>query len=228
MGMKIFYDGVNIKKYIGDVDGVTTNTSYIAQAGITNYKEFMQKSLAEVGGKPISFQVTSREIGGIEQQARYISSLGDNVYVKIPIILPQEESTGELIKSLSKEGMKINVTCIHTEQQIVEAFGSVSKDSSSIISVFAGGISDAANYPNSHIEAAVKLTENHDNIEVLWAGCQRVLSIVEADDMGCDIITVPDGILNKASRMSVPLYETSVKKSELFFSDGDKLRWMDF
>ena len=220
--MKIFYDGVNIAKYIDEVDGVTTNTSYIAQAGITDYNKFIDECLNIVGDKPISFQVTERNLEGIEKQARFLSALGNNVYVKIPILLPDKISTSSLIKKLSDEGIKINVTCIHTISQIEEAVEAVNKNVPSIISVFAGGISDSGTYPEEFISKAVELTEDY-NSDVLWAGCQRVLSIVESDDLGCGIVTVPDGIMRKRNRIGVSVYETSVKKSNLFFSDGDKL-----
>ena len=156
MKCKIFYDGVNIKKYIDEVDWVTTNTSYIAEAGITDYNKFIDESLEIVGGKSISFQVTERTLDGIEKQARILSGKGDNVYVKIPILLPDETSTTSLIKKLADEGMKINVTCIHTFEQIKAAVDAVNKNVPSIISVFVGGISDSGRYPEKYIKRAFK------------------------------------------------------------------------
>jgi len=222
MKTKIFYDGVNIKDHIDDVDGVTTNTSYIADAGITDYNKFIDVSLTAVGGKPISFQVTARTLSGIEKQARFLNSLGKNIYIKIPILLPDETSTSSLIKKLSDEGFMVNVTCIHTLKQIEEAAGAVNKGVPSIVSVFAGGISDSGNYPEKFISKAVELTCDY-NSDVLWAGCQRVLSIVEAQDLGCGIVTVPDSIMRKRNRMGIPVHNTSLAKSRLFFDDGDKL-----
>ena len=219
---KIFYDGVNIAKYIDEVDGVTTNTSFIAEANITDYNKFIDESLKIVKEKPISFQITERTLKGIEKQARFLSSKGDNVYVKIPILLPDETSTSDLIHKLSNEGIKINVTCIHTFSQIEEAISSINKNTPSIISVFCGGISDSGVYPEEYIKLAVKLTKNY-NADVLWAGCQRILSIIESNDLNCGIVTVPDGIMRKRNRIGISVYDTSVKKSNLFFNDGDKL-----
>tara|TARA_R100001463_G_scaffold135530_1_gene198985 strand:- start:827 stop:1528 length:702 start_codon:yes stop_codon:yes gene_type:complete len=220
---KVFYDGVSIRKYINDVDGVTTNTSYIAGAKITDYNAFIEKSLKAAKGKPISFQVTARDVNELIKQARWICGLGDNVYVKIPIVLPNGSSTSEAIKMLSAEGLKINVTCIHTLEQIDEAIESLNKNVPSIVSVFAGGISDTGNYPAEEIGHAVYKSSNYDNMEVLWAGCQHVLHVIEAADAGCHIITVPDGIMNKLSRTEFSKHETSVRKSDTFFNDGDKL-----
>tara|TARA_B100001094_G_C18176684_1_gene798263 strand:+ start:2004 stop:2705 length:702 start_codon:yes stop_codon:yes gene_type:complete len=220
---QMYYDGVNIRKYINEVDGVTTNTSYIAGAKITDYNKFIEKSMKAAKGKPISFQVTDRSLEGIEKQARFICNLGDNVYVKIPVVLPDGTSTIELIKKLSKDGLNINVTCIHTCEQIKEAVYTLNPSSKSIISVFAGGISDSGNYPEEEIGYAVDLTSDYDNMEVLWAGCQHVLHVFEAKDAGCDIITIPDAIMNKLIRTKYSKHETSVRKSESFYSDGDKL-----
>ena len=220
---KTFYDGVNIRKYINDVDGVTTNTSYIAGAKITDYNKFIEKSLKAAKGKPISFQVTARSIAEMEKQARWICGLGENVYVKIPIVMPDGSSTSHLIELLSNEGLKVNVTCIHTCEQIDEAIKCLSKTTPSIVSVFSGGISDTGNYPEEEIRYAVEETSTYDNMEVLWAGCQHVLHVIEARDTGCQIITIPDGIMNKLSRTEYSKYETSVRKSETFFNDGDKL-----
>jgi transaldolase len=219
---KIFYDGVNIKDFIDQVDGVTTNTSFLAAAEITDYNKFIEESLSVVNGKPISFQVTKRDIEGIESQARYLSSLGENIYVKIPIILPDESTTETLIKKLSDEGIKVNVTCIHTMEQIELAVNAVNKNTPSIISVFSGGISDSGTYPEEYIKYAVELTQEY-NSDVLWAGCQRVLSIIESNDLGCGIVTVPDNIMRKRNRIGISVYNTSVKKSQTFFNDGDKL-----
>lgn len=220
---KIYYDGVNIKKYLDKVDGVTTNTSYIAGAKITDYNKFIEKSMKTIKNKPISFQVTDRTLEGIEKQARFICNLGDNVYVKIPIVLPNGSSTIKLIKKLSDEGLNINVTCIHTCEQIKEAVYSLNPSSKSIVSVFAGGISDSGNYPKKEIGYAVDLVSEYDNMEVLWAGCQHVLHVFEAKHAGCDIITVPDAIMNKLERTNFSKHETSVRKSKSFFTDGDKL-----
>jgi len=221
---KVFYDGVNIEKYIDEVDGVTTNTSYIAGAKITDYNKFIETSMKAVKGKPISFQVTETDMQLMEQQARFICGLGENVYVKIPIITPTGTSTANLINKLSDEGFKVNVTCIHTCEQVHEAVNALNKTTPCIVSVFSGGISDTGNYPIEEIQYAVDAVCMYDNMEILWAGCQHVLHVVEAKDTGCHIITVPDGIMNKLSRTEYSKHETSVKKSKTFFEDGRTLQ----
>ena len=128
MKTKIYYDGVNIQDFIEEVDGGTTNTSYIADAGINDYNKFIDETLQIVGDKPVSFQVTARTLEEIEAQAAFLTSKAKNIFVKIPILLPDKISTAPLIKKLCGEGVKVNVTCIHTFDQIKEAVDAIDKN----------------------------------------------------------------------------------------------------
>tara|TARA_A100001201_G_scaffold41370_1_gene42392 strand:- start:32 stop:709 length:678 start_codon:yes stop_codon:yes gene_type:complete len=221
--MKIYYDGVNIKKYIDRVDGVTTNTSYIASAGIIDYNAFLEKSLQEVEGKPISFQVISTDLEDIKKQAFFFTNKSENVYVKIPIVLPSGQTTESVISELCKQGIKVNVTCIHTTKQAELACQATEDSTPSIISLFAGGVCDSGNSPAEMFKATHNLTKDKINKEILFAGCQRVYSLIEAGDLGSDIITIPDAVMDKLDRMLVDKLETSINKSKLFFKDGSKL-----
>ena len=224
MKTKIYYDGVNIKEFIDQVDGVTTNTSYIASAGITNYNKFIDESVEAAKGKPISFQVTETDMHSIVNQAKHIATKGENVYVKIPIVLPNGESTKELIRDLHISGIKVNITCIHTVQQTIDACAAVIYNKTpSIISLFAGGVFDSGNDPKKMFDLAYDLIGHHENIEILYAGCQRVYSIPEANNWKSDIITVPDAVMKKLNRMEYNELETSIKTPMLFFEDGSKL-----
>lgn len=223
MKVKRYYDGVNIEEHINLVDGVTTNTSYVAEAEVTDYDSFINKSIESSKGKPISFQVTGPSSSSIIKQAEVICQKASNVYVKIPIVLPNGESTKDLVQGLSKDGFKVNVTCIHTEQQTIEACNAVSDETKSIISLFAGGLSDSGTYAKPIFDKARSIIGDNANKQILYAGCQRVFSIVEAELWGADIITIPDGVMKKLDRMDFDDLETSIKKSQLFFYDGSKL-----
>tara|TARA_Y100001937_G_scaffold45416_2_gene63811 strand:+ start:13404 stop:14087 length:684 start_codon:yes stop_codon:yes gene_type:complete len=223
MRTKIYYDGVNISKYINQVEGVTTNTSYVASAGITDYNLFIEKSLDVVNGKPISFQVTSPNLDEIQKQALFISQKADNIYVKIPIILPNGQSSNKVISDLVDKGVKVNVTCIHTPEQALSACESTEGSIPSIISLFAGGVSDSGNSPQEMFKLTSDKTKDDPLKEILYAGCQRVYSLIEAQNLNADIITVPDAVMDKLGRMEINELDTSIKKSELFFKDGKKI-----
>ena len=103
LAIKIFSDGANIDEMIEDlnggiVTGFTTNPSLMKKAGVTSYLDFAQKVLAQIKEYPVSFEVFSDDISVMKEEALRLSSLGDNVYVKIPITNSKGESTLTLIK----------------------------------------------------------------------------------------------------------------------------------
>ena len=59
MKIKIFYDGSNVEQFCNyeNVVGVTTNISFLKNAGIKDYKKFANSVIPLMGEYPISFQV---------------------------------------------------------------------------------------------------------------------------------------------------------------------------
>jgi len=221
MNIKVFYDGSSVAEYCNyaNVVGVTTNISFLKQAGIKDYKSFAMSTIPLMDGRPISFQVFDPTAEGIERQAREITSWGENVYVKIPVVYPTGESTTPLIKRLSREGLKINVTCVYTQEQINELV-EAELDHTSIVSVFCGRINDTGVNAIDIMSYANNRFGDNPNVETLWAGCQRTRDIIDADECGTDIITVPEGPLKKMVRIGDDIHNFSVRTSVDFFNDG--------
>jgi transaldolase len=228
MSVKIFYDGAIFGEYDKhpDVVGFTTNTSFVAAAPLSgiSYRAFADDALKHANGRPISFQVVGETLEEIEKDAREILTWADNVYVKIPIVSPLGESTVSLIQTLHAEDKKVNVTTVYTQEQIDSLSGVFNTTTPAIVSIFAGGISDTGIVPDNHVRSAVQAFADYDNVEVLWAGCQRLVSIKEAEQCGCDIVTVPGDLLRKTGRFGVGLHQASVAKSRLFYEDGARVR----
>jgi transaldolase len=196
------------------------------EAGVTDYTKFAKECLSVANGRPISFQAWGDTMESLEKQARRICSWGPNVYVKIPIVTVYGLSTVSLIKKLHKEGLKVNVTVVHSVEHLALLQGDVfGSNAEAIVSVFAGGISDSGVSPEFLIRMAVEQFKNYPNIEVLWAGCQRVLSVKEAEWWGCDIVTVPCSVLKKINRIGKELDEVALPKSQLFSNDAENLRF---
>jgi len=221
MKIKVFYDGSNVNEYCNyeNVVGVTTNISFLKKAGIKDYGSFAKEVIPLVGEKPISFQVFDPTPKGIEKQAREITSWGSNVYVKIPIVYPNGDSTIEIIKKLSSEGLKINITTVYTKKQIREIYDA-NLTGPLIVSVFCGRINDTGVDALDIMSCANVFFSENENIETLWAGCQRTRDILDADKIGTDIITVPEGPLVKMNRIGLCTEKFSIKTSSDFFSDG--------
>ena len=216
--MKIFIDtGVisEIKEFINKVDGVTTNPSLMKKAGVSDYEKF-GKEILTITDKPISFEVFADDFDEMERQAKIISSWGDNVYVKIPIMNTEGQSSIMLINKLLSEGIKINITAVMKASQLS---GLGDTKTPHIISVFAGRIADTGVDPCSTIYD-VKLRA-YGSAEVLWASPREVLNIYQANSEGADIITVTPELIKKFETMKnkdlIILSQDTVK---MFYNDG--------
>ena len=218
--IKIFADGadlisirkLNSKKYIS---GFTTNPTLMKKAGIKDYKKFALNVLKFVKTKPISFEVFADNLNLMKQQAREISSWGKNVYVKIPVTNSKGVKTTSIIKTLSEEGVNLNITALFTKSQIKETVNSLDKNTKSIISIFSGRIADAGVNPENIIKYSLKVAKKK-KIEVLWASTRETYNIFEAQKIKCHIITVPHSILNKFSLIGMDLKKLSLTTVKSF------------
>lgn len=222
--MKIYYDGNYPEKYKNNVKGFTTNISFASQSGYCDYNKYIEDYIVKTEGKPCSFQVWSDEDQEIFRQSLEINSMGNNIFIKIPIIKCDGSSNLKSICQVLEMGVKVNITAVHTVEQINMVMNGLSqKKIPIIVSVFAGGITDSGRDPVPIVSHAVETYKQYSNIEILWAGCQTNLHVVQAKECGCHIITVPDNILNKMNRMELNLENTAINKVKKFIEDAQKI-----
>lgn len=223
-GPKIFYDGADIAKFGGQdgVVGFTTNTTIMRQAGQLNYTNFYRANETVIAGRPISFQVFADDAAEVEAQARAISAIGPNIYVKVPIINSRGELLLPIVERLLADGIKVNITAVFTQEQILEIERSnvANTKTPAIISVFAGRISDTGVNAKGLIEYAVRAFSSNANIELLWAGCKDNLVLQNARDVGCQIVTLPDAIMQRINRIGQPLTSLSQDTVKSFLKDA--------
>jgi len=223
--VKIFADGADLK-IIADlarnplVKGFTTNPTLMRKAGVVDYRAFALEMLKVVGGRPVSFEVFSDDFAGMEAQARAIATWGKNVYVKIPVTNTRREFAGDLIRRLAGAGVQLNVTAILTNQQVKDVLASLSPKTASYVSVFAGRIADTGRDPVPLMAEAVALLKANPKAELIWASPRELLNIFQADDIGCQVITVTSDILNKLSLVGKSLDEYSLDTVKMFFNDA--------
>ena len=223
--IKIFADGadpkqiydLNQKEYI---KGFTTNPTLMRKAGIKDYKKFAIELLRHIKQKPISFEVFSDDIKIMEEQAMEIFSWGKNVNVKIPITNTKGASTVELISRLSKKGVICNVTAIFTVEQIKNVVSHLDSSTPAILSVFAGRIADSGIDPMSTMKKSVSISKMKSKSEILWASTREIINIFQAEDAGCQIITVPHELLNKLSTVGKRLENYSLETVTAFHNDA--------
>ena len=224
--IEVYYDGSDrISDYLDDVDGVTTNIGFLKKSGIVDYSSFILQTIKlNKDKKPISFQVFAKDKPTMRQQAMKISSFSEEIFVKVPVVSANNEPTIDLIEDLVfSESLNINVTCVYTKDQI-DSLSFLNKATKTVIvSLFCGRIGDTGHDPLDIANYAVSRFRNNSNVKILWAGCQRVCDLLTAQRVGCDIITVPEGVLKKVDRIGNSLESFSLKTSVDFSNDGSNL-----
>lgn len=153
---------------------------------------------------------------------RRIASWGNNVYVKIPVTNTQSESAIPLIRALARAGVKQNVTALMTLAQVRDVSVALAAGSAACISVFAGRVADTGRDPVPMMAAAVEMLAIYPNIELIWASPREILNIVQADQVGCHIITVTHDLLKKLSVFGKNLDEFSLDTVKMFRNDAIK------
>jgi transaldolase len=222
LNIKIFADGADldgIARLAQDplIKGFTTNPTLMAKAnGAVDYREFAEQVLEAVNGKPVSFEVFSDDFDEMERQARLISSWAENIYTKVPVTNTQGESSGDLIRRLARDGLKLNVTALMTPAQARDVAARLEGGPPSIISIFAGRVADTGRDPVPLMAEAVDALAAYPNVELLWASPREILNIVQADAVGCDIVTVTHDLLAKLPTLGKDLDEFSLDTVKMF------------
>jgi len=199
---KIFADGADLS-VIADlcknplISGFTTNPTLMRKAGVRDYEKFARAALELVGKRPISFEIFSDDFAEMERQARRIAVWGENVYVKVPVTNTRGELTTGLVERLSHSGVKVNVTALMTVAQVTKCAGCLRGGASSVISIFAGRIADTGTDPLPVMREALNIVRPIPSIEIIWASPRELLNLIQADEIGCHIITATPEILAK-------------------------------
>jgi transaldolase len=228
LDVKIFADGADLEGMLSLyrnplIKGLTTNPTLMRKAGIQDYESFAKDALAFIKDKPISFEVFSDEFAEMKRQALKIREWQQNVFVKIPITNSRGETSIPLIRELAAARVQLNVTAILTLKQVREVGQALHPDVPAVVSVFAGRIADTGRDPVPVMSASKVLLEELPKAELLWASVREVLNLIQADDCGCDIVTVPHDILNKALKLvGTDLQLLSLDTVKMFAQDAAK------
>ena len=225
--IKLFADGANLQGMIDmaskpHIAGLTTNPTLMNKAGVSDYVKFAHQVIKEVPNKPISFEVFSDDLEEMRIQSEKISSWGENVYVKIPISNTQGISTAPLIKHLTDLGIKVNVTALMTARQVETIAEVLNPKISTYVSIFAGRIADTGRDPIPAIKESLKHLSHNSNSELIWASPRELLNVIQADQVGCHIITATSDILAKLYLIDYDLDSYSLDTVKMFYNDAQK------
>lgn len=229
--VKLFADGADlagIARLAANplIKGFTTNPTLMRKAGVRDYRAFAREMLAIIGGRPVSFEVFSDEFAEMERQALEIASWGDRIYVKIPVTNTLGEFSGPLITRLSAAGVKVNVTAVMTPAQVEAVAGCLAEGTPGCVSVFAGRIADTGRDPVPLMAEAVRILRARPKTELIWASPRELLNIVQADAVGCHIITATADVLAKLPLIGKDLLAFSLETVQMFRQDALKAGFM--
>jgi len=223
--VKLFADGADLGSMLSlykdpSIKGFTTNPTLMKKAGITDYKKFAMQVLEAIPDRPVSFEVFADDLTDMVTQAKVIASWGSNVNVKIPVTNTKGEFTGPVIKDLSAAGVQLNITAIFTPVQVKAVAENLSQETPAIVSVFAGRIADSCLDPMPIMRECVEIIKDLPKAELLWASPREVLNVIQADEVGCHIITATPGLLSKLKLFGKDLTEFSLETVQMFYDDA--------
>ncbi len=207
------------------VNGFTTNPSLMRLAGARNYKEYCFRILKTCKKKPISFEVFADNKKEILEQAYKINKWGKNVYVKIPVVNSKGQFMGPVIRELSNKGIKLNITAVYTFNQTKKIFKCLNKKTKSIISIFAGRMSDKGKDPIPIFKKSISLTRKNKNVEILWASTREAYNFIQAKQIKCNIITMPPKIINQISNFGKSFNSLTLDTVKGFLRDSKKSKF---
>ena len=200
--VKLFTDGADKAQIVemakqAWIAGFTTNPSLLKKAGVSDYERYGRDLVAAVPDRHISFEVFSDDIPEMVAQARVITTWGKNVFVKLPVTTTRNEPLYDAVRSLSRDGVKINMTAIFTPEQVARAVEALDGGAPACVSVFAGRLADFGIDYRPIMQDAIARARKTRNVEIIWASTREVFNVIEADGMGCHIITAPADVLKK-------------------------------
>lgn len=223
--IKLFADGANLGEILKlnsnpSIKGFTTNPTLMRKSGIKDYSEFASEVLRQVTDKPVSFEVFADDTQEMIEQAKKIASWGNNVYVKIPALKTTGRSNEMVVEELTSQGIKVNITAVMTTERVREFSKVLNPDVPSCVSIFAGRIADTGRDPIPIVEESISILRNNQKAEVIWASPRELLNVIQADSIGCHIITATSDILKKIDKIGYDLDRFSLDTVQMFFQDA--------
>ncbi|NND86440.1 MAG: fructose-6-phosphate aldolase [Nitrosopumilus sp.] len=214
--MKIFLDTANlesIKKFndMGLLDGITTNPSLMSKEG-GNPKDAMAEITKIIKGD-VSLEVVSTEYSGMMEEGKRLREYGDNVVVKVPMTPDGLKAC----KSLSSEGIPVNVTLIFSPNQALLA----AKSGARYVSPFIGRLDDIGQNGINLIQEIKEIFKNYPHLktQILVASVRHPIHVVDAAKIGADVVTLPPAVLDKM--LHHPLTKIGLDN---FLADWEKLK----
>jgi transaldolase len=202
------------------IKGFTTNPTLMRASGVSDYEAFARDVLTLVGQRPISFEVFADDFEEMIRQGRRIATWGDGVFVKIPVTNTRGEPSSDVLRTLSSEGVRLNVTAMTTPDQVERVVSCLDPGAHHFVSIFAGRVADTGRDPLPLIRRCLEVLAPRPEVRLIWASPREILNVVQADAVGCHVITVTHDLLKKLPLLGKDLAEFSLETVQMFHRDG--------
>ena len=186
--MKIFIDSANLDDITkcfntGLVDGVTTNPSLLAKAGMA--PDYVYDRLVEMGVPDVSMEVMGT-VNEMEDEAMRLFT----IYKEAATIkLPMTRDGLEVCRRLEDRAIRTNVTLIFNAAQALLA----AKSGATYVSPFVGRVDDQGYAGTEVVRSCAELLRRTET-QVLAASIRSTQRVVRAFYNGADIVTMPPEI----------------------------------
>jgi len=204
------------------VKGFTTNPSLMRKAGAKDYKSYSKKILKICNNKPVSLEVFADNYSGMREQAIKINTWANNVYVKVPVVNSKGKFMGKIIKELNGQNIKLNITAVYTAKQTKKILKMINKKTKVIISIFAGRAGDTGKDPVPEFVKSIFLAKRFKNVEILWASVREPYNYLQAQQLGCHIITIPPSTIEKIENFGKSFNKLTKETVKNFLIDSKK------
>ena len=206
------------------VSGFTTNPSLMRKAGAKNYENYCKK-LLKITRKPISFEVFADREQSMIDQGKKISSWGKNIYVKVPVTNSKGIFMGNVIKTLNKKNIKLNITAVYSAKQTEKILKKINKSTSVIISIFAGRMADSGKDPLPVFKKSLNASKKYPNVKILWASTREAYNYNQAKKINCHLITVPPSIIHQILKFGKSFNSLTIDTVKTFLKDSKKAKF---
>ena len=207
------------------VKGFTTNPSLMRKAGAKDYKNYSKNILRICKKKPVSLEVFGDKFDEMIEQGLKISTWGENVYVKIPIVNSRGKFTGKVIKRLNQKKIKLNITAVYNSNQTKKILNVIDKKTPVIISIFVGRAADVGKDPIPEIKKSISISKKFSNVEILWASVREPYNFIQSKKLGCSIITIPPSMIEKIEKFGKSYKNLTIDTVKAFLIDSKKSKF---
>ena len=195
------------------------------KAGAKDYMSYSKKILKICPKKPVSLEVFADEYDAMKKQAVKINTWGKNIYVKVPVSNSKGKFMGKIIKELNAKKIKLNITAVYTAKQTERILQFIDKKTKVIISIFAGRAGDTGKDPIPEFKKSIKLVKKFKNVEILWASVREPYNYLQAQQLGCHIITIPPNTIEKIENFGKSFKQLTKETVKAFLVDSNKSKF---